>query len=149
MQLLKSHLTKLAQGKELFQICTEADSPGPSFPGTRYSVAVVQTCRLSIQPEIPFYLVSPACSLSKKSLDSPENNTDYQFSNSRLHPTLLAYPRFLMGARLRICILNVAWAMPQIQQQCFESDGRNTHSANNSHHPCAWSDSMRTSSDLL
>lgn len=110
MQLLKSHLTKLAQGKELFQICTEADSPGPSFLGTRHSVGVVQTC-LSIQPEIPFYLVSPACSLSKKSLDSPESNTDHRFSNARLHPTLPAYPRCLMGARLRICILNVAWAI--------------------------------------
>lgn len=69
MQLFKSHLTKLAQGKEMFQICTEADSPGPSFPGTRYSVGVVQTCCLSIQPEIPFYLVSLACFLSKKSLE--------------------------------------------------------------------------------
>jgi hypothetical protein len=94
MQLFKSHLTKLAQGKEMFQICTEADSPGPSFPGTRYSVGVVQTCCLSIQPEIPFYLVSLACFLSKKSLDSPENNTDYWFSNPSLHPTLLEYPRF-------------------------------------------------------
>lgn len=91
MQLLKSHLRKLAQGKELFQIHTEADSPGPSFPGTRYSVGVVQTCCLSFQPEIPFYLASLACFLSKKSLDGPENKADYWFSNSGLHPTLLEY----------------------------------------------------------
>lgn len=80
MQLLKSHLTKLAQGKELFQIRTEADSPGPSFPGTRYSVGVVQTCCLIFQPEIPFYLASLACFLSKKSLDSPENKADCWFA---------------------------------------------------------------------
>lgn len=62
MQLLKSHLTKLAQGKEFFHTCTEAESPRPSFPGTRHPMGVVQTCCLSIQPETPFYSVSPAFS---------------------------------------------------------------------------------------
>lgn len=91
MQLLKSHLTKLAQGKEFFHTCTEAESPGPSFPGTRHPMGAVQTCCLSIQPETPFFSVSLACFFSKWSLDSPENDTDCRFSNSSLHPTLLEY----------------------------------------------------------